>query len=91
MICVPDGGTAVTERFDKGITKKYSPRFGKIALDMGFITPEQLKLALAEQVDDDQLRYPHRVIGSIFFDRGWMTYQEIEAVLQELFREINQP
>ncbi len=80
----------MTERFDNGIMKKYSPRFGKIAVDMGFITPEQLKLALSEQVDDDLLRQPHRVIGSIFFEKGWMTYQEIEAVLKELFKEINQ-
>ena len=73
----------------KGITKQHSPRFGKIAVDMGFITPEQLKLALSEQVDDNILGNPHRVIGSIFFEKGWMTYEEIEKVLKELFREIN--
>ena len=77
------------ENSDGGITKIYSPRFGKIAVDMGFITPEQLKLALSEQIDDDLCGNPHRVIGSIFFDRGWMTYQEIEKVLKELFIEIN--
>ena len=80
----------MTERFDKGITKKYSPRFGNIAVDKGFITPEQLKFALSEQVDDDLVKNTHRVIGSIFFDKGWMTYQEIESVLKELFKEINQ-
>jgi len=80
----------VTERSDKGITKKHSPRFGEIAVDLGFITPEQLKLALSEQADDDLLGYPHRVIGSIFFDKGWMTYQEIETVLKQLFKEINE-
>ena len=80
----------MTELSGKGITKKYSPRFGKIAVDKGFITPEQLKLALSEQVDDDLLSNTHRVIGSIFFDKGWMTYKEIEAVLKELFKEINQ-
>ncbi len=79
----------MTERFDKGIIKKCSPRFGKIACDMGFITAEQLKVALSEQVDDDLLKNPHRVTGSIFFDKGWMTYHEIELVLKELFKEIN--
>ena len=77
------------ESSDKGITKEHSPRFGKIAVDMGFITSEQLKLALSEQVDDNLCGNPHRVIGSIFFDRGWMTYPEIEKVLKELFKEIN--
>ncbi|MBF0505799.1 MAG: hypothetical protein HQL09_03090 [Nitrospirae bacterium] len=74
----------------RGITKQHSPRFGKIAVDRGFITPEQLKLALSEQVDDNLSGNPHRVIGSIFFEKGWMTYEEIEKVLKELFREINQ-
>ena len=77
------------ERFERGITKKYSPRFGKIAVDMGFITTEQLKSALSEQVDDEIYGNPHRVIGSIFFEKGWMTYQEIEKVLKELLKEIN--
>lgn len=76
------------ERFDQGITKKYSPRFGNMAVDLGFITPEQLKAALSEQVDDEVSGNPHRVIGSIFFEKGWMTYQEIEKVLKELFKEI---
>ncbi|MBF0559624.1 MAG: hypothetical protein HQL08_12690 [Nitrospirae bacterium] len=77
------------ERFDSGITKKYSPRFGKKAVDLGFITTEQLKAALAAQVDDEMSGSPHRVIGSIFFEKGWMTYQEIEVVLKELFKELN--
>ncbi len=77
------------DRFDKGITARYSPRFGKIAVDMGLITPEQLKEALLAQVDDDLSGNPHRVIGSIFFEKGWMTYQEIEKVLKELFNEMN--
>ncbi len=79
----------MTELFDAGISKKYSPRFGQIAVDKGFITPEQLKSALSEQVDDDLLKNSHRVIGSIFFDKGWITFQEIELVLKELFNEIN--
>jgi len=79
----------MTNRFDHGITK-YSPRFGKIAVDMGFITPDQLKLALSAQVDDNLSGNTHKVIGSIFFEKGWMTYQEIEKVLKVLFKEINQ-
>lgn len=65
----------------------FDPRFGQIAVDKGFISPDQLKAALSEQVDDDLSLRPHRVIGSIFFDKGWMTYQEIELVLKELFKE----
>lgn len=70
--------------------KKKSYRFGELAVDFGFITQEQLKLALSEQIDDNLCGNPHKVIGSIFFERGWMTYREIEIVLKELFREINE-
>ncbi|MEW5745906.1 MAG: hypothetical protein AB1805_10790 [Nitrospirota bacterium] len=71
----------------KALSGKCCPRFGEIAVEMGFITPEQLRQALAEQVDDDIAHNPHRIIGSIFFEKGWMTYKEIEAVLQHLFSE----
>ncbi|MEW6117234.1 MAG: hypothetical protein AB1553_10090 [Nitrospirota bacterium] len=71
----------------KKLSEKCCPRFGEIAVEMGFITPDQLKHALAEQVDDDLAHNPHRIIGSIFFDKGWMTYQEIEMVLKQLFKE----
>lgn len=77
------------EIFDRGITKKYSRRFGEIAVNFGYIAPEQLKAALSEQVDDEVSGNPHRVIGSIFFEKGLMTYQDIEKVLRELFKEIN--
>lgn len=72
---------------NKELSEIYRRRFGRIAVDMGFITPEQLKQALSEQVDDDLLDNPHRVIGRIFFEKDWMTYQQIEVVLKILFSE----
>lgn len=72
---------------NKEHVKRRCSRFGKIAVDYGFITPGQLKEALAEQVDDDLINNPHRVIGKIFLDKNWMTYQQIEIVLKALFVE----
>lgn len=72
---------------DKGLSKKYCPRFGKIAVDMGFVTAEQLKEALTEQIDDDISNRPHRLIGRIFFEKGWMTNKQIDIVLNELFKD----
>ena len=66
-------------------SKKYCKRFGTIAVELGFITPEQLKQALSEQVDDNLANNPHRVLGVIFFEKGWMNYRQIEVVLNELF------
>ncbi len=71
----------------KRISKKYCPRFGKIAVDKGFVTAKQLKVALVEQVEDNIFNRPHRLIGSIFFERGWITDKQIDIVLHELFEE----
>jgi len=65
---------------------KYCPRFGHLAVDMGYVTPEQLKEALGEQVDDNLAGHPHRILGAIFFDRGWMTPGQIDEVLNRLFK-----
>ncbi|MDO8281931.1 MAG: hypothetical protein Q7U10_04810 [Thermodesulfovibrionia bacterium] len=77
----------MNEDIDKEISKKYCPRFGMIAVDMGYVTPNQLKEALAKQIEDDLSARPHRVIGRIFFEEGRMTHQQIETVLNKLFKE----
>ncbi|MBI4843339.1 MAG: hypothetical protein HY809_03315 [Nitrospirae bacterium] len=71
--------------FDKELSKKYCPRFGMIAVSKGFTTPEQLKKAIAIQIEDDLSGKKHRLIGRIFFEEGWMTPAQIETVLNELF------
>ncbi len=57
-----------------------------IAVDKGFVTAYLLKEALAEQADDNLSGRPHRLIGRIFFDKGWMTDKQIDMVLNELER-----
>jgi hypothetical protein len=71
---------------DKGISAKYCNRFGVIAVDKGFVTADQLKEALTDQADDNLSNRPHRLIGRIFFDKGWMTDEQIDIVLNELFK-----
>ena len=71
---------------DKELSKKYCPRFGQIAVEKGYVTPEQVKQAVSEQIDDDMADRPHRLIGRIFLDNGTMNPQQIEMVLQELFK-----
>jgi len=69
---------------------KYCPRFGHLAVEMGYVTPQQLKEALSEQVDDNLSGRQHRILGAIFFDRGWMTPGQIDEVLNRLFRSIKE-
>ncbi len=72
---------------DKKLAEQYFPRFGKIAIDMVFVTAQQLKEAITEQVDDDLADKPHRPIGKILFENGWITKEQIAIVLKELFKE----
>jgi len=68
----------------KELSKQYSRRFGKIAVDKRFIMTEELKVAMAEQIEDDISNKPHRLIGQILLEKGWMTDEQIEIVLREL-------
>ncbi len=70
----------------KELAKQYGPRFGKVAVDMGFITTKQLKVAMVEQVEDDIFDRPHRLIGNILLENGWITDEQIDIVLNELFK-----
>ena len=71
--------------FMKKLSTQYSPPFGKIAVDMGFITAEQLTEALAEQAEDSLSNRPHRLIGKVLFDHGWITRDEISFIVLRLF------
>ena len=76
----------MTEDIDKEISGKYCNRFGVNAVDKGFVTADQLKEALTEQAGDNLYNMPHRLIGRIFFDKSWMTDEQIDTVLNELFK-----
>ena len=71
---------------DKELSAKYCYRFGMIAAELKFITPEKVKEAMAEQVDDNLSNRPHRLLGRILLEKGWMTAPQIETVLNELFK-----
>lgn len=62
-------------------------RFASIAVEKGFITAEQAKAALAEQLGDDLAHKKHRLIGNILFEKAWITPRQIDLVLNELFRK----
>jgi len=74
----------VTERNDVP-WKEYSRRFGTIAIEEGYVSAERVKSALEEQRNDDLAARSHRVLGAILFDNGWITPEQIDAVLRKLF------
>lgn len=59
-------------------------RFGTIAMEKGFITKAQLVEALIAQIDDNIDKKKHRLIGTILFELGYITHQQIDKVLAEI-------
>lgn len=60
-------------------------RFATIAVSKGFVTAEQAKAALSEQLDDDLANKHHRLVGAILLEKGWITIPQIDIVLNDLF------
>ncbi|MBL7175658.1 MAG: hypothetical protein ISS66_07500 [Desulfobacteraceae bacterium] len=62
----------------------YEKRFGIIAIEKGFITPDELIDGLKVQVREDIEKGTHRLIGTILFDQDIMTDIQINEVLEVL-------
>jgi hypothetical protein len=59
-------------------------RFGAVAIQHGFITPDQLIEALKVQAEDHLDGGPRRRIGEILQEQGAMTYSQIGQVIMGL-------
>lgn len=81
-----DKDKATPQGKDRSVNE-YRSRSGQIAVQLGFITVDQLKLAMNEQVDDDLTSRPHRFLLEILFDKGWITREQIDIILDEIFKD----
>lgn len=72
----------------KNISRKYCPRFGQVAVGMGFITEEQMIEAFRCQVGEELSGQGHRLLGSILMDKDWMTSDQVEQVLNVLMKKM---
>lgn len=70
-----------------GFQKEYYPRSGHIAVMLGFITIEQLNDAMSQQIDDNLNNRPHRFLGEILMDNGWITHDDLNIIIDELYKE----
>ena len=52
------------------VPQKFCPRFGMLAIEMGFVTVEQVREGMAEQVDDDLTNNPTGCSGQFSLIRG---------------------
>ncbi len=59
-------------------------RFGIIAIEKGYITPDKFIDALRVQVQEDIEYGSHRLIGEILVAQGTMTVAQVDHVLKIL-------
>jgi hypothetical protein len=62
----------------------YEKRYGNIAIEKGFITPEQLMEALNIQVMEEINDGNHRLLGVILFEKKFITLIQDKEVLDAL-------
>lgn len=72
----------------KNLSNKFCPRFGQLAVDMGYITEEQLKDALCLQVHENISGNKHRMLGTILFEKGWLSSDQVDTVMNSLMETI---
>ncbi len=64
------------------ITEHYEKRFGIIAIEMGYISHQDLVMALKIQVLEDFLDGEHRLLRIILLDENKMTGQQVGEVME---------
>ncbi|NOZ11715.1 MAG: hypothetical protein GXP09_11820 [Gammaproteobacteria bacterium] len=62
-------------------TERYEKRFGVTAVEMGYITPDQLVEALRTQIQEDLNNGKHRLLGQILREQKLMSPDDVETVL----------
>jgi len=66
----------------------YEKRFGIVAIEKGFISPEELIEALKVQVGEEIEIGKHRLLGEILLYQDRITARQIDEVVKTLFKQI---
>jgi hypothetical protein len=72
------------EDFEKLSPVMVTFRFGRIAVYRKYVTLEQVQHALAEQMEDDVMQKPHRLLGDILLKNNWITEEQMKSILDEM-------
>lgn len=72
--------------FSKNILSKYCSSFGELALEKGVVDAVQLNEALAIQRAEEARGQEVRLLATIFFDQGWLTSEQVDALLTAVLR-----
>ena len=65
-------------------TEPLEKRFGILAVEKGFVSPEQIREALEIQVRENIEKKKHRFIGTILVEQGYLKHSQISEVLKAM-------
>ena len=70
--------------------RMYALLFGEVAVMKAYITPSQMEEAYSEQVSSypSTVLRPHKFIGEILLEKGWMTFEQVRTVLEGLAQHL---
>jgi hypothetical protein len=74
----------MVENIRKPMPNLKSFRFGSMAVFRGYVTLEQIQQALSDQIEDNVNGRPHRLLGTILRERGWMSAEQEQSILEEM-------
>lgn len=63
---------------------KLERHFGITAVEMGYVTANQLQTAMRLQLDEDLNGMDHRLIGQILIEEGFINSGQLGKVLLEM-------
>jgi hypothetical protein len=69
-----------------GKIEHYEKQFGIIAIEMGYISPDDLIEALKIQVNEDIGYKTHRLIGEILLENNCITAAQIQNIIDTMFK-----
>ena len=64
--------------------------FGEIAIKKGFVTEEQVKMALEVQKEMDAIGEKHKLIGVIMLELGMLTSEQILEILKTFEKDVGE-
>jgi hypothetical protein len=69
-------------------TEHLEKRFGIVAVEKGFVKPDEIVDALKIQVKEDVETGQHRLIGRILLEQGKLNMSQIDEVLEMLGKRL---
>jgi hypothetical protein len=69
-------------------TDHLEKRFGIVAVEKGFVKPDEIVDALRTQVKEDVESGRHRLIGRILLEQGKLSMSQIDEVLEILGKRL---